>query len=299
MRNPELLEQQLRRVLDDKTKARKHFRQLADLISFQDLSDNGVPELGRKDVCDPYIANEVARMTLRKFGVPDEEIRFSKIEILPLDDFRFAIATDINFERLRQFLSEADRASFSADQLFPAVSDARLDIGIAASQNSAFVGNEGNQAIVAMILQRSLGSSFDPEKSKREIYDYISVATPSVREIVNSGQRTPSDFAKLLEKAGPFQRWINQQNPNADLVKEMLLEKAKTDWLDSLPVKTMRFGLFTGGGFLADLFAPGTSAALGAVDNFLVDKVKKNWRPHYFIENHLKGFLEKGIENTP
>jgi hypothetical protein len=150
-----------------------------------------------------------------------------------------------------------------------------------------------------MILQRSLGSSFDPEKSKREIYDYISVATPSVREIVNSGQRTPSDFAKLLEKAGPFQRWINQQNPNADLVKEMLLEKAKTDWLDSLPVKTMRFGLFTGGGFLADLFAPGTSAALGAVDNFLVDKVKKNWRPHYFIENHLKGFLEKGIENTP
>jgi hypothetical protein len=293
MRNPEILEQQLQRVLNDKGKARKHFRQLADLISFDDIADNGVPELGRKDICDPYIANEVARMALRKLGVPDEEIKFSKIEILPLDGFKFAIATDINFERLRHFLPEADRASFGQDQLFPAISDARLDIGIAASQNAAFVGNEGNQAIIGMILQRILGSRFDAEKVRRDIYDYISVAIPSVREVINNGERTPTEFVKLLEKAAPFQKWINEQNPNADLIKEMLREKAKADWLDSLPAKAMRFGLFTGGGFLADLFAPGASAGVSALDNFLLEKLRKNWRPHYFIENHLRGFLEK------
>lgn len=294
MRNPELLEQQLQRILENKGKARKHFRQLADLISFDDISDNGVPELARKDICDPYIAKEVARMALRKMGIPDEEIKFSSIEILPLDSFKFAIATDINFEGLRQFLPEADRASFSQDQLFPAISDARLDIGIAASQNAAFVGNEENQAIVSMILQRSLGSRFDSEKARREIYDYISVATPSVREAINSGERTPNEFVKLLAKAASFQNWMSEQNPNADLIKEMLREKAKADWLDSLPVKAMRFGLFTGGGFLADLFAPGAGTGLSAVDSFLVEKFRKNWRPHYFVENHLRGFLKKG-----
>jgi hypothetical protein len=72
----------------------------------------------------------------------------------------------------------------------------------------------------------------------------------------------------------------------------MLREKACGGWLESLPVKAMRFGLFTGFGMMADFFAPGSSAATGAVDTFLVERLAKNWRPHYFVENHLKGFLD-------
>jgi hypothetical protein len=54
----------------------------------------------------------------------------------------------------------------------------------------------------------------------------------------------------------------------------------------------MRFGLFTGAGMLADMLAPGSSPALGAVDTFIVDKVAQKWRPHYFVENNLRGFLD-------
>jgi hypothetical protein len=293
MRNPELLEKQLTRICDDKAKAKKYYRTLADLISFEDLEDNGVPTLGRKDICDPDIAREVARMALLRYGVPEEEIKFSKIDVLPLDGFKFAIATNIDFERIRQFVPEADRSTFSQNNLFPAISDARLDIGLAARHNAAFVGNEGNEAIISLILQRSLGARFDAEKRQRQIYDFISVAVPSVREVINNGERTPEDFIKLMEKAGAFQKWLIKQNPSADLVKEMLREKARTDWLESLPVKTMRFGLFTGVGMAADFLAPGASVATGAVDTFLVERLGKSWRPHYFVENHLRGFLEK------
>jgi hypothetical protein len=80
---------------------------------------------------------------------------------------------------------------------------------------------------------------------------------------------------------------------DADLVKEMLREKTRTDWLESLPVKAMRFGLFTGTGMLADMWAPGTSIATGAIDAFVLEQVSKRWRPHYFVENSLRGFLEK------
>jgi hypothetical protein len=73
----------------------------------------------------------------------------------------------------------------------------------------------------------------------------------------------------------------------------MLREKSRVDWLDSLPVKTMRFGLFTGLGQLADFLAPGSSAATGIVDTFLVEKLAKQWRPHFFIENHLRSFLDR------
>jgi hypothetical protein len=72
MRNPELLEAQLVRVCNDRSKAKKYFRQLADLITFEDIGDNGVPELARKDISDPYIAKEVARLALRASGIPEE-----------------------------------------------------------------------------------------------------------------------------------------------------------------------------------------------------------------------------------
>ena len=232
-------------------------------------------------------------MALLGKGIPNEEIKFSFVDVLPLAENKFAITTDIDFNRLRQFLREAERATFSQNDLFPMISDARFDIGVAASQNAAFVGNERHEVIINMILQRSLGARFDSEKGPRQIYDFISVATPSVREVINNDERTPQEFVSLMEKAVPFQKWLKEQNPTADLVKEMLREKARTDWLESLPVKAMRFGLFTGAGMLSDVWAPGTSVATGAIDAFVVDKVRERWRPHYFVENSLRGFLEK------
>ena len=98
-----------------------------------------------------------------------------------------------------------------------------------------------------------------------------------------------------MQKAGPFQEWLRRQNPSADLVTEMLREKARVDWLDRLPAKAVRFGLFTGSGMIADLFAPGTSTVTGAVDAFLIERLRKGWQPHYFVENHLRSFLENPL----
>jgi hypothetical protein len=293
MRNPELLESLLTRNLNDPAKAKKYFKALADLISFDDLGDNGVPTLGRGDVSDPEIAREVARMALRRYGVPDEEISFRRVDILPLDGFRFAITTDIDFDKIRKFVPEDDRASFGQNNLFPAIGDARFDIGLAARHNAAFIGNEQNEKITSMILQRSLGAQFNADKTTRQIYDFISVSVPSIREVINKGERMPEEFLKLLQKAEVFRKWLNQQNPNADLIREMLREKTHVDWVERLPVKAMRFGLFTGLGMAADYFAPGTGAAAGAVDTFLLGRLAKKWRPHYFVETHLRGFLEK------
>jgi len=189
-------------------------------------------------------------------------------------------------------LPESDRATFGPNNLFPSISDARFDIGLAAKHNAAFVGHEKSEAITNIMLRRSLGVSFSAETNKRQIYDFISVAVPSVREVINKGERTPQEFIKLMQKAAPFQRWLSQQNPNADLVTEMLREKTQVDWLGTLPAKAMRFGLFTGAGMLADYFAPGASMLTGAADSFLIERLGKGWRPHYFVENHLRSFLE-------
>ena len=96
----------------------------------------------------------------------------------------------------------------------------------------------------------------------------------------------------LLAGAETFKQWLNAQNPDKDLIQEMLREKTKVGWLEKLPVKAARFGIFSAAGIFADLAVPGSSVALGAVDGFLLDQLSKKWRPHFFVENKLRGFLD-------
>lgn len=293
IRNPEALEGQLLRLSNDRATARTQYRRLADLISFEDIDDSEVARLGRQDISDPAFAKEIARIKLLEWGVPEGELSFRRVEVIALADNNFSILTDIDFDKLRKFVPEADRATFGPKDLFPAVGDARLDIRIAAQRNAAFVGNERNSQITSMILQRSLGASFSHDDAARQLYDFISVATPSIREVINSGDRSPREFVALMNKADAFRRWLSKQNPTADLVKEMMREKASSGWIESLPVKAMRFGLFALGGAALDYFVPNASVAASAVDSFVVDKVAKHWRPHYFVENNLRGFLDR------
>jgi hypothetical protein len=48
----------------------------------------------------------------------------------------------------------------------------------------------------------------------------------SVCEAINSGERTPREFIDLLGTADAFKKWLNAQNPDKDLIQEMLQEKS-------------------------------------------------------------------------
>lgn len=291
LRNPEALELQLGRLINDKDLAKRYFRELCDLISFDDVNDSQIGRLGLGDLGDRDFAMEVARFALREKGIPEEAIKFSVLDILTLENNNFAIAIDIDFQKLRQFLPEPDRAAFGQNELFPLIGDVRFDLQLAASANAAVVGNQKHQTFAQMVLQRALGVSFDPSKPKQDIYDYVSLSTPSLREVINSGEKTPTEFLSLMEKSTSFRKWLAQQNPSADLIKEMLREKADEGWLERLPAKVTRFGIFSAMGMFADAIAPGASVGLGVVDNFLLDRLSKHWRPHYFVENDLRSFL--------
>jgi hypothetical protein len=290
-RNADVLEFQLRRDLGDRGKATRYFKQLADLISFKGIGDDGISSIAREDITDPAFAGQVARLALLNKGVPADEVGIPRIDVLKLSDNMFALSTDIDLKRLERFLP-AD-AGLTEDALLSGVMEARADLHLAARLNAALVGNEDNQTIVDMILRKSMGAGLRKSEAAREIYDTISVSTPSVREVINSGERSVAEFTKLMESAAVFRKWLNEQNPNADLVREMLREKGEVGWLESLPAKLARFALFTGGGKLADLFVPGTSVMTEGIDALVLEQLAKRWRPHYFVESNLKGFLDK------
>jgi hypothetical protein len=284
---------QLERSLGDRAKAKGYVRRLSRFVSFKKPEEDA-PAVKRAvaDLVDPAFANKIARMSLETLGVPAGEIGSFRVSVLPLNGDRFAIDTDLDFEKLRTFVASTE-PELGPNHLFPGVGDARLDIALAAQQNAAFIGNESNRHIVEMILSKAIGeASSKVEKVPRSIYDFISLDMPTVREVINSGERTPRDFIKLLSGARPFNEWLNNQNPDKDLIQELLREQTKSGWLETSPVKIVRFGIFTGTGFLADMVAPGSSVALGAVDNFLMGKLFNKLRPHFFVDNRLRGFLD-------
>ncbi len=291
-RSPDALLYHLEKLFSDKVRAKNYQRQLCKFVSFKNLDRNEIVAKAADDLLDPAFANEIARMSLAQLGVPPDEIRFSRLRILPLGKGRFAIDTDIDFGRLAKHA-----VGVGSNNLFPGVGDARLDISLAAEHNAAFIGNSSNQRIIEMILSKAIGARASAEDAQRAIYDFISLDTPSVREVINSGERTPREFIDLLGSADAFKKWLNAQNPDKDLIQDMLREKTSTGWLERLPTKAARFGIFSAAGYLADLAAPGSSVVLGAVDGFLLDKLAKRWRPHFFVENKLRGFLDNNRVN--
>jgi hypothetical protein len=115
---------------------------------------------------------------------------------------------------------------------------------------------------------------------------------------VNSGECPFSDFLHLLGEAEQLKAWLDTQTPDADLVKSYLLEATKKRWIDSRPVKELRWTLPTSVGFGfflpipgADLIAPSAAAALTAADRFLVTRLAGGWRPASFIDTKLRPFV--------
>jgi hypothetical protein len=288
-RGADVLLYQLESLIEDKGRAGRYHRELCKLIAFKDLNSEAIIA-AVNDLIDPIFARDVAITQLTSLGVPAEKLGSIYASILPLDNNRFAINTNVNFSSLKQYTGPE---LYDNGHLFAGLADARLDIYLAAEHNAAFIGNSGNQAIVELLLKKTIGKWLKPDDTLRSIYDFISVDTPSVREAINAGSRTPRDFIKTMEASGGFKKWLNVQNPDKDLIQEMLREKAAVGWLEHLPVKAARFGIFSGGGMIADYFAPGASIVLGALDTFLMNRLAERWRPHFFVENQLKGFLTR------
>jgi hypothetical protein len=145
------------------------------------------------------------------------------------------------------------------------------------------------QARIRGILSKRINN----ESILDTFHEEVLPETKSVREAINSGQISFSQFLKVLENARKFKRWLKGVPPDRNLIQEYYKEVARPNWLNSLSAKATRFVFFTGGGALLDALGGGgmASASLGAADAFLVDRIVGGWKPNQFIEGPLRELL--------
>lgn len=208
-------------------------------------------------------------------------------------DLGYFLFTNIDFEGVNK-----RRASMSpvAEPLTPAyllnlIQESRADLHLAAFYGGDFVTTAENSALVRWRQAHLLNRADLNREARKQFSELVLADYPSIRDVIDNGERSFSEFRKLLDKAQKFKTWLAKSNPDQKLVSQYI-ESLKADtWADKAPVKAIRY-LFSLGAGAAD---PTGGIASGAADTFLIDKLLKGWRPNHFVDDRLKSFLTRRI----
>lgn len=158
---------------------------------------------------------------------------------------------------------------------------------LAAFYGGDFVTTTVNSALVRWRQAHLFERSSLNRQAREQFSELVLTDYPSIRDVIDSGERSFSEFLKLLDKAQKFKTWLAKTNPDQKLVSQYI-EALKSDtWADKAPVKALRY-MFSLGTGLAD---PTAGVASGAADAFLLDNFLKGWRPNHFVDDRLKRFL--------
>lgn len=253
--------------------------------------------MAREDLLDARYVNTAIRLILHELA--------PVLEIPPSWEFRvheasngFAVLTNFDFNEINSAyhrIVSPSESTISPEFLLNHILDARADIAFSAKHMAELVttpmSSKSLELKFSMMLEKRSRNTSDID-----LFQQIHLEGNAVRKVINSKERSFSEFLELLERAQKFKSWLKSTHPEVGLIKEYYASATANTWIEKLPMKTMRFSVFSGLGVLADAMFPtglGTVAGIGAgaADTFIMDKLLKGWRPSQFVEEKLSNFV--------
>lgn len=297
MTREERLTEIIYRAIDDSHIAKKSARRIlekSEHYKMETLLGKGreVTSLARADMADPSYMTEAAKTVLEHY-VPiymkSIRLEFRVIQT----EMGFIVLHNLDFKKVNHELHQKisqETTSLTLALILNHILNARGEMALSSYYLSELVTTPLNHALLGLQFKHLL---LKRERSAGEIHSFqdIILKGHTIREAINSGERSISDFRKLLDHAKKFKNWVDGVKPEAKLIAEYYESNISGTWVDSLPIKTIRFAICTGLGFSGDV--TGISASL--VDSFLLDKILKGWRPHHFVQGELTKFVDSGI----
>jgi hypothetical protein len=241
----------------------------------------------------PQICDYAARIQIEdKFGIADNRTYFRPIKL----DRGFVFDTNIDFSRLNQNQTDRTKWTLTEENILAYLFETQLDLALAASYQSGLVTVDGHARLIEARTDHLVRNAMRSSREVESFQEFLLPNLKSVREAINSGERSFADFLKVLGQAEKFKAWISNANPDQNLISEYTQAVTKSDFFDRVPSKAARFSLFAGGGALLDAFGAGgvgTAVGLGlsAIDMFILDKLLRGWKPSHFVEGQLKSFV--------
>lgn len=276
-----------------KSVAKRFAKNFLDHVPVRKLSGDhfltgGIEQAAKADLLD----TEFARLALSKYvanTVGGYEIG-DQLTLQVIDSALGMVAfTNIDFEAMnrRRATATPPVEPLTIAHALTGVLEARADVALASFYGGDFVTSTINSLIIrvrfAELLRRK-NINFD---SRKQFTELVLPDSPSLAAVVDSGERTLSEFLILLDQAIKFKDWLGKVNPDEELIRTYLRDITKKGWIERLPVKTLRY-VFSAA---IDASNPIAGLAAGLVDNFLLDKLFSGWRPNHFVDSRLSPFV--------
>ena len=252
--------------------------------------NGGIAAAAKRDLLDLEYAKQAIRHVIAAtpggYAVGDD----LKLEVIDSDLGCF-VFTNIDLDAINKRRSEARPSSESLTiaHLLTNILDARADLALASFYGGDFVTSEVTSLMIQARHEEFLRRSKLNVASRRQFVEVVLPDSPSLAEVIESGERSFDEFLLLLDRAGRFKDWLKGVNPDENLVRSYMRDVSSEGWVQRLPAKSLRYVLT----LALDATNPGAGLVAGFMDNFVVEKLLSGWRPNHFISGRLGPFVQE------
>jgi hypothetical protein len=207
-----------------------------------------------------------------------------------------AIETNLDFAELNRAYHKVvpvEHSSLSEAyvlSLFQGMHEASF---FAATLNSEIALTSVERAVHATAIQDLLDRCVVNQSQVSAFTEMTFKHAHAIRDAVNAGRVPFAEVVRLARSADKFRDWLHKLPEDSSVVSEFYSALVSKTWVEKIPAKTTRWGIFTGAGLAVDLMGgggAGTAVGIGlsAFDQFLLDKILNGWKPHQFVEDEFK-----------
>lgn len=294
LKNPEdRLVYELERLPMAKAVAQRFAKQFLRRVPIRKFSGEhyvsaGIPELAKRNLMDDTFIREAVRKLVAlspggyelgstfKFDVVSTDLGlyvFHDIDLAAINARRAALSPSVEALTVAHLLSQ--------------VQDASADLALASFYGGDFVTSHTTSAVIKVRHESLLRRTELNADARQQFVEIVLPDSPSLAEVVNSGERSLKEALTLVDQAARFKYWLKSANPDEGLVRTYMRDISSEGWVQRLPAKSLRYVLT----LALDATNPAAGLLAGFADNFIIEKLLAGWRPNHFVKSRLQPFV--------
>jgi hypothetical protein len=289
----ERLQFELERQGLQKKEVRRFVKDFFKLVPIRKFSGNyflngGIVKAAEQEILDDEYVRQALRRAIEVIPggyVLENELKFELLE----SDKGFCVFSNIDFNQINKRRSELTPSvePLRMAHLLTSILDSSADLAISSFYGGDFVTSAINSSIIQVRHAELLRRTKLNQDAKQQFVDLALPDTPTLAEVIDSGERSFNEFLKLLDQSRRFKDWLHTVNPDENLVRTYMRDVSSEGWIQKLPAKSIRYILTTA--IAAN--NPVAGFVSGIVDNFFLEKLLSGWRPNHFVSKKLSPFV--------